>query len=104
MKPVDVKPSTYIDFSKEINYQLPKFKIGDFARISKYNFFFCKTTMFQIGLKKFLCLKQFKNTVSWVYVISNFKGVEIFGTFYGKELQKANQKEIGVENCNKEKR
>ena len=42
MKPVDVKPSTYIDFSKEINYQLPKFKIGDFVRISKYNFFFAK--------------------------------------------------------------
>ena len=42
MKPADVKPSTYIDFSKEINYQLPKFKIGDFVRISKYNFFFAK--------------------------------------------------------------
>ena len=44
MKPVDVKPSTYIDFSKEINYQLPKFKIGDFVRISKYNFFFLQNS------------------------------------------------------------
>ena len=35
MKPVDVKPSTYIDSSKEINYQDPKFKIGDIARVSK---------------------------------------------------------------------
>ena len=59
--------------------------------------------MFQIGLKKFLCLKQFKNTVSWVCVISNFKGEEIFGTFYGKELQKANQKEIGVKTVIKKK-
>ena len=25
MKPVDVKPSTYIDSSKEINYEDPKF-------------------------------------------------------------------------------
>ena len=29
MKPVDVKPSTYIDSSKEINVKDPKFKIGD---------------------------------------------------------------------------
>ena len=36
MKPVDVKPSIYIDLNKEINYQDPKFKIGDIIRISKY--------------------------------------------------------------------
>ena len=35
MKPVDIKPSTYIDSSKEINNQDPKFKIGGIARISK---------------------------------------------------------------------
>ena len=29
MKPVDGKPSKYIDSSKKINYQDPKFKIGD---------------------------------------------------------------------------
>ena len=36
MKPVDVKPITYIVSSKEINYQDPKFKIGDIVKISKY--------------------------------------------------------------------
>ena len=36
MKPADVKPSTSIDSNKEINYQDPKFKIGDIIRISKY--------------------------------------------------------------------
>ena len=36
MKPVDVRPSTYIKSSKEINYQDPKSKIGDIVRISKY--------------------------------------------------------------------
>ena len=35
MKPVDVKPSIYIDSSKEINNKDPKFKIGDIVRISK---------------------------------------------------------------------
>ena len=36
MKPVDVKPSTYIDSIKKLNYQEPKFKIDDIVRISKY--------------------------------------------------------------------
>ena len=36
MKPVDVKPNTYIDYSKEMNDEDPKFKIGDIVRISKY--------------------------------------------------------------------
>ena len=33
MKPVDVKPSTYIDSSKKINDKDPQFKIGDIVRI-----------------------------------------------------------------------
>ena len=49
MKPVDVEPSTYIDSSKEIIYQDPKFKIGDIVRISK---------SVQIGLKKLLWFKK----------------------------------------------
>ena len=32
MKPVNVKSNTYIDSSKEINNEDPKFKIGDFVR------------------------------------------------------------------------
>ena len=42
VKPVDVKSSTYIDSSKEINDQDPKFKIGDVVRISKYKNIFAK--------------------------------------------------------------
>ena len=36
MKPVDVKPSTYIDSSKKLIDENPKLKIGDNAIISKY--------------------------------------------------------------------
>ena len=42
MKPVDVKPRTYIDSNKEINDKGPKFKIGDIVRISKYENIFAK--------------------------------------------------------------
>ena len=36
MEPVCVKSSTYIEYSKEINDEDPKFKIVDIVRISKY--------------------------------------------------------------------
>ena len=42
MKPVDVKSSTYIGCSKEINNKGLKFKIGDVVRISKYKKVFVK--------------------------------------------------------------
>ena len=42
MKPFDVKSNTYIDSSKEINNQDPKFKIGGIVRISKYKNIFTK--------------------------------------------------------------
>ena len=42
MKPVDVKLNTYMDSSKEIISNFPKFKIGDTVRISKYKNIFTK--------------------------------------------------------------
>ena len=36
MEPVDVKCSTYVDFGKDNNDKNPKFKVGDYVRISKY--------------------------------------------------------------------
>ena len=42
MKPIDVKDDTYIDFSKEVNDNDPKFKVGDHVRISKYKSIFSK--------------------------------------------------------------
>ena len=48
MNPVDVKSSTHIDSSKEINIKDPIFNIGVIVRISKYKSIFAKA-MFQIG-------------------------------------------------------
>ena len=42
MKPVDVKPSIYIDFNRENDIEGPKFKICGNARISKYKNIFAK--------------------------------------------------------------
>ena len=99
-KPVDVKPSTYIESCKEINYQDPKFKFGDIVWISKYKNIFAKGYVSNWSEEVFL-IKQIKNTVPWIYVISDLKSEEIVATFYKKELQKKkkkkkNQKEFRV--------
>ena len=47
-----------------------------------------------MDLKSFYNQKSEKN-VPWTYIISDLNEEEIFGTFYQKELQKANQFIIG---------
>ena len=42
MKPVDEKPSMYIDFIKENNKEGSKFKVGDNVKVSKYKSSFLK--------------------------------------------------------------
>ena len=42
MKPVHVKDNTYIDFGNEVNDKDPKFKVGDYVRMSKYKNIFAK--------------------------------------------------------------
>ena len=101
MKPVDVKPSMYIDFNKENNKASSNFKIGDTVRISKYKNIFAKGYVPNWSEEVFV-IKKVKNTVPWRYVVRDLNG-EVVGTFYEKELQKANQKEFRVEKV-KEKR
>ena len=95
MKPVDLKSNTYINSSKEINDNDPKFKIGDIVRISKYKNIFAKGYIPNWSEEVFVITKV-KNTVLWTYVISDLKDKEIVGTFYKNELQKTNQKEFRV--------
>ena len=80
MKPVDLKSNTYINSSKEINYQDPKFKLGDIVRISKYKNIFAKGYVPNLSEKVFV-IKKVKNTVLWTYIISDLKDEEIVGTF-----------------------
>ena len=42
MKPTDVKDDMYINTDKEVNDKDPKFKVGDYVRISKYKNIFVK--------------------------------------------------------------
>ena len=96
MKPSDVKSKTYISSSNETNYEDPKFKIGDIVRISKYKSIFTKRYTLNWSEEVFV-IKKVKNIVTWTYVISDLKRKQIVGTFYEKQLQKANQKEFRLE-------
>ena len=91
MKPVGVKPSTYIDSSKETNNGNPKFKIGDIVRISKFKNIFAKGYVPNWSGEVF-AIKKVKYTVLWTYLLSDLKVEEIVETFYEKEFQKTNQK------------
>ena len=46
---------------------------------------------------------KIKNAVPWTYVVSDLNGEEITGSFYEKELQKANQEKIRIEKVLKRK-
>ena len=87
MKPIDVKDNTYINTNKEINYKDPKFKVGDYVRISKYKNIFAKGYMPNWNEEVFV-VNKIKNTVPWTYVINDLNGEEVIGTFFENELQK----------------
>ena len=42
MKPVDVKSVSFAEYNEETNEKVPKFKVGDHVRISKYKHTFAK--------------------------------------------------------------
>ena len=75
MKPVDAKRSIFIG----------SFKIGDINRLSKYKNIFSKSYV-QNWTKDVFVIQNVKNTIPWTYVIGDFKGEEIVGTFYKKKL------------------
>ena len=90
MKPVDAKPSTYIDFDKENVKEHPKFEVGDHVGISKYKNISAKGYVPKWSEEVFV-IKKVKNLVPWTYVLEDLDGEEIVEMFYQKKLQKTNQ-------------
>ena len=103
MKPVDVKDNAHIDSAKEVNDKDLKFEVGDHVRISKYKNIVAKGYTPNLSEEVFV-VKKVKSTVAWTYFINDFNGEEILGTFYEKELRKANQQKFRIEKVIKRKR
>ena len=102
MKPINIKDNTYINFEKEVNNKDPKFKVGDYIRISKYKNAFAKAYMPNWSEEVFI-ISKIKNTVPWTHVINDLNGKEITGSFYEKELQKPNHQKFRIEKILKRK-
>ena len=94
IEPVDVKSSTYIDFDKKNNKEDSKFKVGDYARISKNKNIFAKGYVPNCSVEEFVITK-IKHTLPWTFVARDLRGEEVVGTFYEKEFQKQIQKNVG---------
>ena len=67
MKHVDIKLSTYTNFMKENNEKDPKFKVGDFIRISKYKNIFGKGCTPNFSEEVFMIKKVLKNCAVDLY-------------------------------------
>ena len=102
MKLIDVTSDSYAEYNEDSNVTNPKFKVGDHVRISKYKNIFAKGYAPNWSEEVFV-VSKIKNTVPWTYVVSDLNGEEITGSFYEKELQKANQKEFRIEKVLKRK-
>ena len=92
MKPLNVKPTAYIDSSKEINDKDPRFKIGDIARMSKYKNIFAKGYVPNWSEEVFM-IKKLKTRCSG-HVISDLSEEEIVERFYKKNCKQQIKKSL----------
>ena len=72
-------------------------------RISKYKNIFANGYMPNWS-EEIFDIKNIKNTVPWTYIINDFHGEEIIGTFYEIELQGTKLNEFKIEKVIKRKR
>ena len=75
---------------------------GDYVRISKYRKRSAKGYVPSWSETVYVT-KKIKNTVIRKYLIESLNGEEVIGTFYKKELQKANKKGFRMEKIIKRK-
>ena len=96
MRPIDVTPDSYAEFNENSNEKDPKFKVGDHVRVSKYKNIFTKGFT-PNWVEEVFVVSKIKNTILWAYVISDFNGEPITGSFYEKEWQKTSQEKFRIE-------
>ena len=93
MKPIDVTSDSYAEYNEDSNKKDPKFKVGDHARISKYKNIFAKVYTPNWSEEVFV-VRKIKNTVTWIYVVSDLNGEGITGSFYEKKFAKSLSRKI----------
>ena len=64
MKPIDVTSDSYGEYNEDSSKKIPKFKVGDHVRISKYKNIFAKGYTPNWSEEVFV-ISKIKNTVPW---------------------------------------
>ena len=80
MKLVDTKSTHILPLVKKLMMKIRNLKLVILLEYQNIEIFLQKVTL-QIGLKKIFVIKKVKNTVPWIYIISDLNGKEIVGTF-----------------------
>ena len=73
MKPIDVTDYSFVEYNEDSNKRIPKLKVGDHVRTSKYNSIFAKGYGPNWSEEVFV-INKIKNTVPWTYVINDLNG------------------------------
>ena len=94
MKPAEVKDNAYIDSSKEVNDKDPKYKVGDYVRISKYKNIFAKRYTPNWSEEVFV-IKKVKNTVLWMTLLMTLKMKKLLEHFMKKNYRRLTNKNLG---------
>ena len=77
MKPKDVTDDSFV-YVEESDKEDPKFKVGDYVRISKYKNIVTNGYTPNWNEEVFV-VNKVKSTVPWTYLINDFNGEEIMG-------------------------
>ena len=93
MKPVDITDDSYAEYNEDFNKKVPKFKVGDHVRTSKYKNIFAKGYSPNWSEEVFV-VSKIKNIFPSTYVVSDLNVEEIVGSFCDKELQKTSQEKF----------
>ena len=102
MNPIDFTSDSYAEYNEDSNKKDPKYKVGDHIRISKYKNIFAKGYAPNWSEEVFV-VSEIKNTVPWIYIVSDLNGEEITESFYEKELPKTTQEKFRIEKVLKRK-
>lgn len=90
LNPVDVKWVMYIEYAVKHNDKDSKFKADGCVIRSKYKKHFAKGYIPNWSVYVFV-IKKIRDTVPWIYVISDLTGEGIAETFYEQQLLKTSQ-------------
>ena len=101
MTSIDVSSDSCAAYNEDSNVTKLKFNVDDHVRISKYKNIFPKRYT-QNWSEEVFVVSKIKNTVLWIYVISNLSGQPITGIFMKKNCKKLVQK-IRIEKVLKRK-